>query len=128
MTHELDTAKKIVEILDEGTSRLDDVTVAELAEARRQALKAMSQPAHVSHLQVAHAGMGRFLVEHLSGHRAWVPPVILLAIALMIFALMQHNAVKAPVEADALLLASELPPEAYIDKGFDAWLENSSQH
>jgi hypothetical protein len=50
----------------------------------------------------------------------------LLAAILTFFAL-QHNAINTPVDGDALLLASELPPEAYVDKGFDAWLEHSSQ-
>jgi hypothetical protein len=31
-----------------------------------------------------------------------------------------------PIDTDTLLLASDLPPEAYADKEFVSWLEHSS--
>jgi hypothetical protein len=51
---------------------------------------------------------------------------LVVSAALLVFVTLQHNYFE-PVEADALLLASDLPPEAYVDKGFDAWLANTSR-
>lgn len=127
MTQEHETAKKIVEILDQGASKLDAATVAGLASARRRAVGIAEGRAHVANVELASAGFGRFMAEHLHGRHAWMPTIIALAIVLMIVAVVQKNTSHEPVEADALLLASDLPPEAYVDKGFDAWLENSSQ-
>lgn len=131
MTQERDTAKKIVEILEHGTSNLDAATLARLASARRQAVAAMDGRARVAHVELAHAGLGRFVSTHLHGRHAWVSTLIALVIVLLVVAVVQKNWLVnmtwEPVEADAQLLASDLPPEAYVDKGFDAWLEDSSQ-
>lgn len=125
MTQEQDTARKIVEVLEQGASELDVVTCGKLADVRKQAVDAMAVPE--ARVQEAHAGVGHYISEHVHGQRAWVPMALLLAATLLLFLVMQQQAPREPVEADALLLASELPPEAYLDKGFDAWLENSSQ-
>lgn len=127
MTQEQNTAKKITEALDRGVAELDAITIDKLAAARKQAVSVMVQPASVAHLEPAHAGVGQFIIEHMHGQRAWTAMALLLVAGLLVFAVLQQNSINEPVEADALLLASELPPEAYIDKGFDAWLENSSQ-
>lgn len=127
MTREQDTAKKIIEVLDYGTTQLDNSTAGKLAEARERALAAMARPAHVAHAETSVAGFGHFIAEHMHGPRAWMP-MVLVAAALLIFVMLQQNSSREPVEGDALLLASDLPPEAYVDKGFDAWLENSSRH
>jgi hypothetical protein len=126
MTREQDTAKKIVDVLNYGTSELDQQTADKLFAARRKAVAAMAQPAYVAHAETTLAGMGRYINEHLHGHHAWMPTVLVISAALLVFVVLQQN-YSEPVEADALLLASDLPPEAYVDKGFDAWLENSSR-
>jgi hypothetical protein len=126
MTREQDTAKKIVDLLNYGASELDQQTADKLFAARRKAVAAMAQPAYVAHAETTLAGMGRYINEHLHGHHAWMPTVLVISAALLVFVVLQQN-YSEPVEADALLLASDLPPEAYVDKGFDAWLENSSR-
>jgi hypothetical protein len=126
MTREQDTAKKIVDVMNYGTSELDQQTADKLFAARRKAVAAMAQPAYVAHAETTLAGMGRYINEHLHGHHAWMPMVLVISAALLVFVVLQQN-YSEPVEADALLLASDLPPEAYVDKGFDAWLENSSR-
>ena len=124
MTQERDTAKKIIEYLEYGTAAMDAATAAKLAAARKQAMAAM--PASVAGAEMAHAGMGHLVSHHLHGRHAWMAMLAALAIVLMVVALAHKNTtILEPVEADALLLASDLPPEAYVDKGFDAWLENS---
>ncbi len=128
MTQERDTAKKIVEYLEFGAAQLDAGTADNLAAARKRAVDALPASVHVTSLGVAHAGMGHFVTQHFLGRHAWMTMLAGLAIVLMVLALLRgQSTVMGPVEADALLLASDLPPEAYVDKGFDAWLENSSQ-
>lgn len=127
MTQEQNSAKRIVEILDQGASALDTATVAKLDAARRQAVAAMDGSIRVANSELVHAGLGRFGSIHLPGRQAWLPMLIALVIMLLAVAILQKNSSWEPVEADALLLGSDLPPEAYVDKGFDAWLENSSQ-
>ena len=126
MTREQDTAKKIVDVLNYGTSELDQQTSERLLAARRKAVAAMTQPAYVAHAETNLAGVGRYISEHLHGHHAWMPTALVISAALLVLVVWQQN-YSEPVEADALLLASDLPPEAYVDKGFDAWLENTSR-
>jgi len=126
MTREQDTAKKIVDVLNFGVAELDDQTSGRLAAARRKAVAAMAQPAYASQAEMSLAGMGRHFTEHMHGQRSWMSMTLMLSAALLVFVVLQQH-YSEPVE-DALLLASDLPPEAYVDKGFDAWLASSSQH
>ena len=129
MTQERDSAKKIIEILERGVSGLDQQTRVRLAAARGQAVAAMEGRALAARAELAHASSGRHVA--FFGRHAWMTPLIALVIVLLVVAVAQKNWLISssgdPVEADALLLASDLPPEAYVDKGFDAWLENSSE-
>ena len=128
MTREQETARKIVQILEHGTSELDEATSEKLAAARRQAVAAMAEGARSRHVVPAYAGSGHSLIEYLRGHHlSWAPALLGLLAALLVFSLWQQNTSKEPVATDTLLLASDLPPAAYVDQGFDAWLENSSQ-
>jgi hypothetical protein len=126
MTREQDTAKKIVEVLNDGTASLDQKTADKLAAARQKAIAA-AQPAYAHHAQTSLAGLGHSIQEYFHEHHGWMPMALVASVALLVFVTLQHN-YSEPVEADALLLASDLPPEAYVDKGFDAWLENTSRH
>jgi zinc transporter ZupT len=112
--------------LNYGVSELDQQTSERLLAARRKAVAAMAQPAYVAHAETNLAGVGRYISEHLHGHHAWMPTALVISAALLVLVVLQQN-YSEPVEADALLLASDLPPEAYVDKGFDAWLENTSR-
>lgn len=125
MTREQDTAKKIVDALDYGTANLDRQTADTLVSARRKALAA-AQPVYARQSQTALAGLGHSIQEYFHEHHGWMPAAIVVSAALLAFVVLQQH-YSEPVEADALLLASDLPPEAYVDKGFDAWLENSSR-
>ncbi|HQR50469.1 MAG TPA: DUF3619 family protein [Methylophilaceae bacterium] len=124
MTSEQKIAKEIVSLLDYGTTQVDQAASDRLYAARRQAV-AVAQ-ARIS--PVASTGAGNFLLEHLHGQQAWKLPLLLLGVVLAALLLTQQITESGPVEEDALLLGSDLPPEAYLDKGFDAWLEPSSQH
>jgi len=122
MTRDHNTAKRIIEVLEQGTSSLDRDTLDRLAVARQRALSAR----HASGAKAVIAGVGHFFHEHTHGQRAWLSGLIVILAALLIVMIMQQQNAQPPVTADTLLLASELPPEAYVDEGFHAWLENSS--
>ena len=128
VTQEREKARKIIGILDQGAGRLDAPIVVRLASARKQALAAMNKHSHADNTQLEHAAPGQVMIGLLHGHGRHAWTVGALAIILLILAMAQFHLQKnrAPLEADALLLASDLPPEAYIDKGFDAWLKKSS--
>lgn len=123
MTQEQDIAKRIVHLLDDNAARVDGAAFERLSAARRQAVAAAVARARAAPL--AAAGVGHFLLEYLHGRRAWM---VLLVTAVLVSLAVQQITHHAPVVEDALLLASDLPPEAYLDKGFDAWLERSSQY
>lgn len=126
MTREQDTAKKIIDVLNYGTSELDSQTSEKLLAARRKAIAAMAQPAYAPQAQASLASMGHSVQAYFHEHHSWMPVAIVVTAALLVFITWQNN-YSEPVEADALLLASDLPPEAYVDKGFDAWLQNTSR-
>ncbi len=124
--NEQQIAKKIVEVLEADVDSIDAATATRLAAARKQAVSAMAEPRHAAMLQPALAGWGRIVeFSHHGGYRFWLPVVLLLALLMaMLGSMTAQNS--EPIDADALLLASDLPPEAFADKEFVAWLENSS--
>lgn len=126
MTQERDIALQVAELLDYGATQIDAKTAEKLQAARRQALEAAAVPAHAAPVETALAGAGRYLNAHWRHPNYAVSALLLLALVLLAsLVIKQQHA--GPVEADALILASELPPEAYVDQGFDAWLKRSSQ-
>jgi hypothetical protein len=128
MTNERQLAKKIVSVLETGAQSVDAATAARLAAARQQAMVAMAQPAHVATMQPMLAGWGRIVeFSHHGGYRFWLPVILLSAALAVALSSTMTTHSNQPIDADALLLASELPPEAYADKEFVAWLEHSSQ-
>jgi len=65
--------------------------------------------------------------------RWWVPAsAVALAVAALMYVqtLNQHSMLTPNHELGALdagILADDLPIDAYLDKGFDAWLEDTSE-
>lgn len=126
MKDETQIARKIVDELEAGNKSLDARAAARLAAAREKAVAVMAQPTHVASLSPVVAGW-QHIVEfsHYGGYRFWLPVLLLVAgiLAAVSSTLITQN---QPIDTDALLLASDLPPEAYADKEFVAWLEHSS--
>lgn len=127
MTHESDTAKKIKALLEHGVLSMDMAIASRLAEARARAVAAASSRTSTQAGTLA-GGVLRLASAHLYGWRVRLVSAALLATtAFALIMLQNENGMQQlPVETDTLLLASDLPPEAYIDQGFHAWLENSS--
>ncbi len=126
MNDEAQFAKKITRALDQGG--IDADTARKLAEARKKAVAAMAQPVRVAALRPVADGWHHVVeFSHEGGYRFWLPVMLLLAGLLAVLGSNFSQYGNAPIDTDALLLASDLPPEAYADKEFVAWLEQSSQ-
>ena len=122
--NELQFGNQVRQALNEGTP-LDARTRERLRAARMAALdRHRLAPAEVP----AYAGNG---VEHAATpagiSRTLLVPLLLLALGLaFLYSAQQRRQVAETVELDTQLLADELPIDAYLDKGFDAWLKKRS--
>ena len=125
MMNEKDTAKTIIGLLDESASSLDTNITGRLAEARRQAIGRL---AHNGQAAKEHTGVAGWLMDYFHHHRAVSSAALACSAVLVAFVATQQLYNKeAEGYGDAFLLASELPPEAFLDKEFHTWLEQTSQ-
>ncbi len=121
--HEEKTITFVKQALDESTRRLDDAVLARLEHTRQQAL-------HVHQLQMVESnqhknGVLSLFSEHMLHHRRGVKAslFVLSAILVAFMITQQFSTQDNNVDDDAVLLGGDLPPEAFLDKGFDKWLE-----
>ena len=130
MKTEQETAKEIIGLLDESTNKLDREVLDRLYTARMQAVSHL-----VAHRQEVSArseeGSGsvlRLFGNYLYHHRIAMPAAIICSAALVAFIATQQLVSQPSIEhGDAFLLGAELPPEAFLDKGFDTWVARTSQ-
>lgn len=119
-------ARQVCRVLDRGTQNLDHAIVECLRAARERALQ--HQRVAVAKPVIVGAG-GTAL---MSGDEARHPLRTLLAmLALLLGVGLTYvwNGYDQATENEAIdsaLLADDLPPHAYLDKGFQAWLEKDS--
>jgi len=119
-------ARKLTDYLDRGVADIRPGTLYRLQQARADALAGIGR-AHAAEVELATAGggsTGRF------GMRAspvrWLGALVL--IAALGFGFQQWKAVQQVREFEELdlhLLASDLPIDAYLDRGFQNWLRTS---
>jgi hypothetical protein len=123
MSDEAQVAYRIKHYLDLGAEELDPAIARRLRLARGKALDRVPVSAARLHL----AGFGHF---HVDGFWPALRSVVgLLVVALGVAALSywsELDQVAETEEVDTALLADELPINAYLDRGFDAWLKTSS--
>ena len=123
--NEQQTAYRIRQLLNRGLD-LDAGKLARLKAARERALARQRLEAPVFVLAWADNVLGRL------GGPASIVPRMLLPTAVLILGLIavnqwQETQVAAEIEEiDAAVLTGDLPLDAYLDKGFDAWLKRSS--
>ncbi|MBL8487535.1 MAG: DUF3619 family protein [Rhodocyclaceae bacterium] len=124
MNEELQFALKIRQVLNHGTDNLDPGTARRLFEARQKALAAQAAP--VAGLRLA--GLGGLLTDtFMHRGRTFLAGMALCAGVVGTYYWNQFEQAKENEEIDSALLTDELPPEAYLDRGFQAWLEKSSR-
>ena len=119
-------AYRIRQILNQGTD-LDATALARLATARERAVAnpraAVARPA----LAWADNVTGRLADGGSFVSRLVLPMAVLILGLLAINVWQQSQRAQEVEEIDAAVLAGDLPLDAYLDKGFDAWLKRSSQ-
>jgi hypothetical protein len=118
-------ATYIAELLNDEAQQLNVLQMQHLMAARHQAVRQLARqqvPAY-SHSGHVLQRLRHQLGEYWEQHRNISAAVILLAIMLAFFAAQKFETDRSLEAGDAFLLASDLPPEAYADKGFDTWLE-----
>ncbi len=124
--NEQQIAYRIKQLLNRGLD-LDARKLARLKESRERALACQHVESRVPVLAWAGNAIGR------SGGPSTLIPRLLLPMAVLILGLIAINQwrdiqVAAEIEEiDAAVLTGDLPLDAYLDKGFDAWLKRSSQ-
>jgi len=126
--NEYDKAKKITGYLDAGTAGLRAGTAYKLQLARQQALARLgAEPEAAVELTLAGGGGVRVRRSGPISARApvWVGIVTLTAGLLFYQHWQTVQQTRDLEETDAALLASELPIEAYLDRGFQRWLTHS---
>lgn len=122
--NEHEIAKKITGYLDRGTAELKAGSAFRLQRARQQALSRLAQPERASDLALT--GGGTFGERRLVGGMRIGAGVVLLVAGILGYQYWQAEQQARDIEeTDAAILASELPIEAYLDQGFQAWLKHS---
>lgn len=123
--NEQQIAYRIKQLLNRGLD-LDAGKLARLRESRERALARQRVESRVPVLAWADNVVGRW------GGPVSLIPRMLLPTAVLILGLIAINQwrdsqLAAEIEEiDAAVLTSDLPLDAYLDKGFDAWLKRSS--
>jgi hypothetical protein len=129
--NENETSNKIIGYLDHSTAELKPGAAYKLQLARQHALSRLSEPDVAAQLTLAGTagramsggsfGRGRRILDA----RVWIG--ILLVVASVLYYQYWQSASRARdiEETDAAILTSELPIEAYLDRGFLNWLAHS---
>ena len=119
-------ARNIAELLKDRAQYLNPEQEQHLSAARSMAVNYLAeQQAKLAgnHGVSQYGHTLRWFGQHFEQHRLASAALIVVVMLLTVFAL-QHFGVNNNLEnSDAFLLAADLPPEAYADKGFDAWLD-----
>lgn len=116
---------KVRKALTEGT-RLDDRTLERLKKARELALKHQLAERPATGFAWAGGVLGSFGGFSGISFRLILPLAVVAGGLLAINGWQQNLRVAEVEEIDALLLTDDLPLDAYLDKGFEAWLKKRS--
>ena len=135
INNERDFAKKLTAYLDAGTAGLKAGTAYKLQLARQEALARLNDPRRSPSLRLtpalagAGAGMGSGTSGAGRGLRPWTK--ISIGILLIVAAVTGYQQWQAYQqlndleETDAAILSSDLPIDAYLDRGFQNWLKHN---
>lgn len=114
---------RIRQHLNASARSVSPAVATRLHQARRKALESQKIPARGLSL----ASIGGFVTEHLAP-RSWS----VLGMLLIVLAIVGSGVLGEVLhitdleEVDSALLADDLPIDAYLDRGFDTWVQNNS--
>ena len=123
MNEDTELGYRTRQILNQGVDSLDRRIVDRLHNARQIALNCQKVP--VAGMRLAGAGSG-FDVSLFASARNLVAIAALLVGATGTYYWNAFEQAREYEEIDSALLADELPPSVYLDRGFQAWLELAS--
>ncbi|NWG31505.1 MAG: DUF3619 family protein [Rhodocyclaceae bacterium] len=126
MSQEEMFARQICHVLDRGAQSLDLEIVERLRAAREQALQHQRVIAHKAVLVGADGTALLAGDEDRHPLRTWLAMLALLLGVGLAYVWNGFNQASECEAIDSALLADDLPPHAYLDKGFQAWLEKDS--
>ena len=125
---ERDFAEKIAGYLDTGAAELKPGVAYKLKIARQEALARLEDPQRAVALRGAYAFAGAGSGTAGGRRRFWTSGKLwlgILVVAVVGFGVQQWQAYRQLVEieeTDAAILSSDLPIDAYLDRGFVNWL------
>ena len=124
MNDDLKLGFRVRQALNQSAAQLDERVKYKLAGARQAALERQRQPVGVLSL----AGAGHFATGLFPRQLR----ILISALALACGFVLSHYWVSFEQaaeneEIDSALLSDDLPPAALLDRGFQAWLDRSSQ-
>lgn len=128
-TVEQQIARHMTDLLNDSAQRLTPHQEQRLVLARDAAVSYVVQKQ--AQLQYSNGSARqrntlRWFGDHFGQqHRMMSVALVILVMLLTFFAVQQFALDNKLEDSDAFLLASDLPPEAYADKGFDAWLDTN---
>jgi len=125
-------AHNIVELLNSRAQNLSEAQAQCLSAARSQAVNhlakrqlALAADGSISRNGNALRWFGHHVGHYFEQHRLMSAGLVVLTMLLTFVAVQQLGGSSNLENSDAFLLASDLPPEAYADKGFDTWLDTN---
>lgn len=118
-------AQRIATLLNEQALNVDAKTASKLNYARQQAVANMAMPS--SRAVVSQNGVLQLFGDYWHQHR-FLMMLLMCGLCLVGLLTIQNIANQDISEqSDAYLLASDLPPEAYLNEGFGTWLSENTQ-
>jgi hypothetical protein len=117
-------AKAIAKALDVNSSRLSMRTLKRLEDSRSLAVNVHA--GKISGHQVNADGTLSGL-SVLTSHPRMLSIGLLCAALILGLGITYHNMNKQLESSDAFLLGAELPPEAFVDRGFEPWLNAKAE-
>ena len=130
-TEDHDFAKKVVALLDRGTAELKPGTAYRLQLARQEALARLAEPQRAAEAQLAgaHAHAGSATAggdrRFWASGRLWVGIALIAAAGFGFQQWQAYQQIKELEETDIGILSSDLPIDAYLDRGFQNWLKHA---
>jgi hypothetical protein len=125
--NETEISKKIAAYLDRGAADLKSATAYRLQAARERALAGLAEPQRASELTLAGAGGGTTGGPRhvLADVRIWIGVLLIVGGVLYYQYWQAAQRARELADTDAAILTSDLPIEAYVDRGFQNWLNRS---
>ncbi|MGZ5032170.1 MAG: DUF3619 family protein [Usitatibacter sp.] len=116
--NEKEFAGKLKPWLERSAAQVGDIEATRLKAARLRALDAIREPVRLMGVVKVNAGTAQ-MIQYSIVQRSllWIPVVALLAMLAF-----QSTREADLGELDAQLLTQELPPDAFLDQDFRAWL------